>query len=344
MVRQFNFYDIYGYFLPGLVILGLILVPIGIITGGWPPHDTSNALLFAALAYLTGHILQTIAINAVPARILRDGRGRPRYPSDRMMDKSSTEFSGEFKARLARQVLQRFGLDLHVDVDGDGTGEVYSDRNDAFFEARSFLIARNTALYVEQFEGMYVLMRGLVSAFVAGSFYLAGWALAFHRASPVLRISSEGLGLVGGAAALLLSVIALAPNATLMRRSVAVLAGSLLAAATAAGFWAGALEPEPFWKSAAPGSELMIWLAASLTLIVATRCYSSYRSFATLFAQSVWRDFSVCLAAEIRPITWTENAPVPVSPVPLSPVPGSAVPVSPVAVSPVSPVSLSEVR
>ncbi|HLH36137.1 MAG TPA: hypothetical protein VKX41_15810 [Alloacidobacterium sp.] len=145
MIKQFNFYDVYGYLLPGIALVGLMWVPIGLISKSWPDQDISKALFLVLLAYFLGHILQTIATNAVPSKVMRDQEDRPRFPSERLLDASVTTLSSDFKTRLAEQVQEKFKLDLHIQEDGDGTGNVFSDRNTAFFQARGYLIAKKTA-------------------------------------------------------------------------------------------------------------------------------------------------------------------------------------------------------
>jgi hypothetical protein len=301
VIKQFNFYDVYGYLLPGLTLLGFMWAPMGIISRSWPDQDISKAIFLTALAYLLGHVLQTIATNALPSRVMLDDSGRPRFPSDRLLDKSCTELSGDFKTRLAEQVRGEFTLGLHVGDDGDGTGPVFSDRNTAFFLARSYLIARKTAHYVEQFEGLYAMMRGLASALLAGACYLAGWAVAFHRDYSCLRTVIAALGILGVAAALASAMMALRRNKAVVKRAVATLAVALLIVFCAIGFWLGAWQPPSFWSTASSTAELVLWLAFCLTLVAAARCFSAYRTFAIEFAQSAWRDFSVYLTVEKRP-------------------------------------------
>lgn len=298
MIKQFNFYDIYGYLLPGIALVGLIWVPIGLISKSWPEQDISKALFLVVLAYFLGHLLQTIATNAVPSKVMRDQENRPRFPSDRLLDASLTDLSQDFKTRLARQVRDKFNLDLHIDEDGEGKGNIFSDRNTAFFQARGYLIAKKTAHYVEQFEGLYAMMRGLACALLAGSCYTVGWAFAFHRHATFLRVIAVGCGILAIGIALVSSFGALSRNPQKMKRGVTVLAVSLLVAFWASGFWAGDWQSSAFWNGATPGLELVLWLAACLSLIAAARCFSSYRSFAIQFAQSVWRDFSVHLIVQ----------------------------------------------
>jgi hypothetical protein len=118
VIKQFNFYDIYGYLLPGIALVGLMWVPICIISKSWPDQDISKALFLLLLAYFLGHILQTIATNAVPSKVMRDQKNCSRFPSDRLLDASLTDLSSDFKARLAQQVRDKFNLDLHIDKDG----------------------------------------------------------------------------------------------------------------------------------------------------------------------------------------------------------------------------------
>jgi hypothetical protein len=57
MIERFNFYDIYGYLLPGAVLLSLGWLPVGIVTGEWPPAEIELALIGGIVSYLLGHLL-----------------------------------------------------------------------------------------------------------------------------------------------------------------------------------------------------------------------------------------------------------------------------------------------
>jgi hypothetical protein len=80
-----------------------------------------------------------------------------------------------------------------------------------------------------------------------------------------------------------------------MKQAVVYLSVSLLVLFWGGGFWAGDSLEVNIWNGATPRMEILLWLATCLTFVAATRCFSSYRSFAIQFAQSVWRDFSVHL-------------------------------------------------
>jgi hypothetical protein len=213
VIKQFNFYDIYGYMLPGILLLGLFWLPVGMLTRSWPAQDLSNALFLAVLSYILGHIVQTIAPSIIPSTEL-DEKKQLRFYSDIYLDYSNnSKFSPEFKERLAAQVLGMFGLNLYVtqDViqDEKGKSTISTNRQTAFFQARSYLIAKKSAHYVEQFEGLYAMMRGLSCSFCAGALYLAGWGLSFHRDQFCLRATLAILLAIGIGGALISSYIAL---------------------------------------------------------------------------------------------------------------------------------------
>jgi hypothetical protein len=298
VIKQFNFYDIYGYLLPGVAFLGLLWLPIGIASRSWPEQDISKALFLAALSYFAGHILQTIASVAVPSQVMRDTAKRPRFPSDRLLDKTFPNFGTDLKVKLASQVQSKFGIDLRLAEDGDGTAEVSRNRNTAFFQARSYLIAQKTAHYVEQFQGLYAMMRGLSAAFLAGTFYLAGWSFACHGSHIWMQRMFAAFAILGTVTGIVSSCIALSRNSTRSKMATVILSGSLLVAFLGIGFWVAISQPSDFWKHALPHSEPTLWFCAGLTIIAAARCFSSYQSFAIQFAQSVWRDFSVYITLQ----------------------------------------------
>jgi hypothetical protein len=164
MVKDFNFYDVYGYFLPGFTLLTLIWLPFGLIQRSFPTPELSSALVIIAFGYIAGHLLQIMAQNALPSTI-NDSQGRSRYPSDVMFDEDNDVFSQEERDQLKQRIVSKFG-------------EAFKSRpQNAFFLCRSFLVQHKVASYAEQFEGMYALMRGLAAAFGLGFVYHVGWAL-----------------------------------------------------------------------------------------------------------------------------------------------------------------------
>ena len=296
VIKQFNFYDVYGYLLPGLLLLVMFWLPIGILTQSWPDQDLSKALFLAALTYIAGHILQNIAISVVPSTV-RDAQGRPRVPSDLFLDRSNGVFGSDFKAILAQQVRQLFNLDLAVNSDGDGKTSLSTNRNTAFYQARSYLIVKKSAHYAEQFEGLYAMMRGLACALLAGALYVSGWGISFYRQNWLVQDAMAGLLAASIAGSLFFSAVALAPKAN-AKKAVLRLAACLLAVVVGAGYWVSNEQPVEFWRHAPVHCEWILWACSCVALIAAARCYAAYKSFASLFAQTVSRDFSACLSIQ----------------------------------------------
>ena len=116
MVEKFNFYDIYGYLLPGVVLLFLLWVPFGVVLGKWPQPEISSALLMLVLAYVVGHFIQTFAVPLLPSK-KPDKDGNARYPSDIMLDTTDTKFGLDLKKRISDLAGKVLGLELKFPED-----------------------------------------------------------------------------------------------------------------------------------------------------------------------------------------------------------------------------------
>lgn len=302
MIKQFNFYDIYGYLLPGVLLLGILWLPVGVLTRSWPDQDISKALFLAALAYIVGHLVQLVSNPLVPSTVPDEAR-RPRVRSEFLLDKSNTQFSADFKRRLAGQVTKLFGLSVAVDRDSDGNDEISRNRQAAFFQARSYLIAKKAANYAEQFEGLYAMMRGLGCSFCAGVAYYVGWCLAFHRGRICLSTPIAVLFAIAIIGTLISVWWAKSVEYVLWMRC------QWLAVFLGIGFWANASHPSNSWPNAPAHTEAIFLASGAVALIAAAKCLSSYRSFADLFAKTVWRDFSACLSYQEVPAQTSDTSP-----------------------------------
>lgn len=290
MTIKFNFYDIYGFALPGFLLLAVLWLPFGLIEAKWPDAEFSSALLGIILAYIAGHVLQTVARLAIPSRF--DGG---RISSAVFLDKDDKTFSGKFKERLADQIDRVFGLDVALNASGDEADRV---RNDAFFLCRSSLIKNKTVVYAEQFEGLYALMRGLTAAFGIAVVYYLGWASSglLHRTVPSEFGSRQWSGLAVLAGIVIASFALITADRLkdsedeyikrVVKYSKPVMIVSLLVAVFAAGYFLGLTSV----KVSEHRGQLIA--AAVLSFFASERCYSGYKSFAQEFAKAVYRDFS----------------------------------------------------
>lgn len=268
---KFNFYDIYGFALPGFLLLALLWLPFGLIAKNWPDPEFSSALVGVILAYFAGHVLQTVALNVIPSNFLGG-----RYPSNVFLDKKDPNFafSQEFKSRLANQIETTFQLNVLPDVSGETADAV---RRDAFFLCRSALIKSKTVIYAEQFEGLYALMRGLSAGFALAVAYYLGWAY-----SSLWLGQWSGLLVLAGIIGALIALITSSRSKTARW----IIAGFLLLAAFASGHYVG--------QSIVGTLEHrnLLLAAAVFSFFASERCYSGYKYFAQEFAKAVYRDFS----------------------------------------------------
>ena len=216
MVEKFNFYDIYGYLIPGLVFIGLGWIPIGLLWGQWPKQEIISAILLLLLAYILGHLIQGLSYDILPSTMV-DSEGRERYPSNVLLDASDNSMDQETKKRIRSLSTKLFGLDLDAqDTD--------LRRAAVFFQARSALLKQKGdkgAVYWEQFEGLYAMARNVSLAAGMGAFYFLGWgtALICHFDRFYALISAVASVLVW--ALLILVIVSSIRNARSPRRDIA---------------------------------------------------------------------------------------------------------------------------
>lgn len=182
MIPNFNFYDVYGYFLPGFLLLTLIWLPFG-FRGHWPKTELASALVAVTYSYIAGHILQTIARKVIPPKI-RDLGGATRFPSDVLLDNENRTLPESMKSALRARVQACFDIDIHTDLGHEAVSRdtsISTERNSAFLLCRDLLIKAKTMTYSEQFQGMYTLMTGLTASLALGVAYFIGWGLGGWR-------------------------------------------------------------------------------------------------------------------------------------------------------------------
>jgi hypothetical protein len=141
---------------------------------------------YLVFSYVIGHELQTIAAATVPSSI-KDPSGRMRAPSDRILDPDDQTLASKVKAQLEHYVTTEFETDLGTTHTATGSDDVSSSRTDVL--CRGLLIRQKAADYIEQFEGLYAMIRGLTMAFLVG--FAASHILARpndYRPSPPLQL------------------------------------------------------------------------------------------------------------------------------------------------------------
>jgi hypothetical protein len=180
VIDRFNFYDIYGYLLPGVLLFSLIWIPLGVLTGMWPPAEWSSAILMLALAYVIGHILHSLSDAALPFEFKDKTKNKnKRSPSDLLLDKDEgqvlTKGLGDLREKLAKQIWDDFKIDVKAGSEWDE--KLFMPRLNAFLQCRNLLVRQKAASYAEQQQGMYVLMRGAATALLLSCVLYAGMGI-----------------------------------------------------------------------------------------------------------------------------------------------------------------------
>ena len=196
MIERFNFYDVYGYLLPGVLLFSLAWIPMGVLTSIWPPAELSSAVLVLALAYVVGHILHSLSEAALPFEFKDMTKEKnKRVPSDLLLDNKKQVLVNSFIGLrdLADQIRRDFKLD--VQEESDWSKELANLRAGVFFRCRNVLVRQKAAGYAEQQQGMYVLMRAAAAAFLLSCVLYAGMGigLSIFLSGPCLKLVSVGL-------------------------------------------------------------------------------------------------------------------------------------------------------
>lgn len=284
MIQRFNFYDVYGYLIPGLAVVALLWLPSTVITGHWQDEKLGWLAVAVAVAYIIGHVIQNLSANAVSAKVMKNAEGKAAYPSATMLDPADSSLPADIKRRVQQNVASWFGID--VSIDQQANGPIAKSRNAAFSLCRPIVNARTA--YAEQYEGLYTMSRGLFIAFCLGALYMTGWAAACYKLPTALALAFIVVKLAL-LALLVLSVVRCfswgidnrqtLDTAILSCVGVALAGAGLIAATGVTG-----LLDENVMRICS--------VAVVVYVLVALRFLLLYRYFAELFPKAVWSNFA----------------------------------------------------
>jgi hypothetical protein len=163
MFERFNFYDFYGYFVPGgffwMCVAPLAYAIWTLVAGTAPPVGNlglGESVILLFVAYVTGHVLQTLARFY---RILDDKNrdlGTSLLRIGRTPGSDRSIFSDSLRGAIHDAIAARLGIAKvdHSNVDEETCRE-------RFQLAYSHVIVTKSASYVEIYNGLYALYRGL---------------------------------------------------------------------------------------------------------------------------------------------------------------------------------------
>ncbi|HKD80404.1 MAG TPA: hypothetical protein VKH81_11975 [Candidatus Angelobacter sp.] len=326
---KFDFYDVLGYLVPGLALLGLVILPFGLIRGTWPPTSLTSAVFFLVGAHILGHILQGLLRTWEIVPLIRDKKGKMRSPSAVLLDDDHQSLA-PIRTKIGELTHKFWGIPgKEGSAVKSWTKTSDADRDAAFLQARNLLLQSKKQSYFEQFQGKYALMGGMAASLLVAALYYAGWALG-------LTSSQEERGLdrlqyillpcffVFVLYLVILHVLDWKMNEKWTR---GLHLGLLLALGL--GTFAGGFSvanspqhpeaqkpPETRKEPSAPCSVCCIansenskesevtpvlriehktpfmLILALAALAASVRCYGAYKAFAKEFAAGVWRDFA----------------------------------------------------
>ena len=146
-MSQFNVYDIFGYLLPGAVVVGVLLFVFS------PFDDLSSAgsfgggLAMLLACYVAGHLLHATVGQRISAV----------RPSAELLSPDCFEFSPQQKTTITRALNSTFELDLPSDPNEE-------QQQAAFDLAYATVIQHDAAGYVPLYNSLHALYLGLLAA------------------------------------------------------------------------------------------------------------------------------------------------------------------------------------
>ncbi len=281
MIDRFNFFDVYGYLIPGLSLLALSFAPLIVVGALSPDIDLGSALAWVVLGYVLGLLLHAVARHLIPAFKVQDGMDV--YDSMEALDSQHCRFDASTLTRLQASIRKAFGLETA----GGKSVDLLRSRRDAFYCCRSWLLRRKLAGYSEQFEGMYSMFRSVSAASWMGSAYAIGF---FAGTAVHAQGNSEGMTsamfllLVGVLAALLVQVCW--KYEWMKRKSIGrVIAGLWVIAAAITGTLIGSR------LSASHAQQATLVLLAAFAGLIGRISMKQFQFFNRQFSDTVYRDF-----------------------------------------------------
>ncbi len=143
MIDRFNFYDLYGYLLPGLVLVAVLGLPPMMSLDELPSTEIASALLAAVVGYVVGHLAHAF--------------GRVLFQEERPFRASVEALPDPDKERLGQLLAKARGRPIAI-----------TDKS-VFDICRRVLQDHKRGQLADQFQGMYALTRGLCLAFLAAA-------------------------------------------------------------------------------------------------------------------------------------------------------------------------------
>lgn len=216
MIERFNFYDVYGYLIPGFVWLALIAIPFHFI---FQFQAFSAGELTASLVagYVAGHVLGGLARLVLPSsryevkgedgQPIKDKKGKAKqFKMSEALLYAAFDSEHALPPKVRKDVgtafAGRFGYNPLDPFDAQEAKQM-------FYLCRTALSQAKLGSYVEQYQGMTTLTKNIAfGTFLAAVYYAAWVGASVARRNMPERSIVEHLPLVTLAVAIALALSA----------------------------------------------------------------------------------------------------------------------------------------
>ncbi|MEX1129686.1 MAG: hypothetical protein WD227_16550 [Vicinamibacterales bacterium] len=269
MIERFNFYDVFGFLIPGSVLFLALAIPLSLARGQAPDADLASALAAIVAAYLAGHFLQAFAHHGFPSTT------GGRHPSSFLLDPGAG-LPDELRETIEFLASREYRLNIRAPVARPEAAD--KQRQTVFFQARERLLAAGAMTYPEQFQGLYTMMRGNMVASSIGAAHTCGWAVG----AGLIRVPA----VVGCMVLLVLVLLAVVDRrSNREQRHARRVIELLIALALAIG-----LAASPYWSLPLPTRLTLAGISAGW-ICLAVQSSRSYAYYSRQFAAALYRAF-----------------------------------------------------
>ncbi len=289
MIERFNFYDVYGYLIPGFVWLMLLAVPFHLLFN-FRALSASEFTAGLVLAYLAGHLLAGLArrfLRSEKFEIPVGGEKKAVYRSVAVLwdeYRYADKLPPSLKSALAEKFEARFGYDPLTPFNPDEIRQM-------FFLCRTSLAQAKLGSYVEQYQGMTSLTRSLSLAFCTVAISYSTWALmgAWHTHST--RVQSIAVAIIGlGVVAAIIINTAHQEDAAGEKRTLSAFSVTIEQQAFVALFMVVAIAFSS-WRPLSARQCYGLAAGAGVSWLIALRLRTAAESFDESLVSAVYRDF-----------------------------------------------------
>jgi hypothetical protein len=273
METKFNLYDVFGYFIPGsvmVIVLYLFLLGMGVTIAQDHSLDWSSALILIPVAYVIGNLIHQFMRPIIHVRNF----------AVKLASDNDNSLPDQFKVYWREEVQRLFGIDVPSFKMGEKDKEELTQK--AFNLCYDYVIQSGKGVYTENFNAVYGMFRSMIFVVVLSAVLALVYVLArppsVCTGATLVKIAAVAVGML--ASQLLYSRAKCVPRWPWLLIVWAIVAIAIFCSTL----------PELLVNCS---KSVSVTLIAALAILAADISHIGMRANAERFVRSVYRSFYV---------------------------------------------------